>query len=84
MDAGNLWGKGRWSDCPPSRGAQAISDLRARLSGGYNPGNILANNDQNIIKADGVSPILAPSNGYTFNRIPQGVSHILGSRRGTI
>ena len=58
---------------------QAISDLRARLSGGYNPGNVLANNDQNIIKADGVTPILVPSNGYTFDRIPQGVSQSPGS-----
>ena len=55
-------------------GAQTISDLRARLSSMYYPGNLLQNDDQNIINADGKSPILVPSNGYTFDRIPSQVS----------
>jgi len=55
-------------------GVQAISDLRARLSSMYYPGNMLQNDDQNIIQADGVTPTLVPSNGYTFDRIPSQVS----------
>ena len=54
---------------------QAISDWRAKLSQRYDPTNTLQNDDQNILKANNVTPILVPSNGYTFDRIPSQVRH---------
>ena len=54
--------------------AQAISILRAKLSGGYVAGNALATNDQNILQTDNMTPNLVPSNGYTFPRTPAQVS----------
>ena len=54
--------------------AQAISDLRAKLSNSYAPTDVLKNDDQNILQSDNKTPILVPSNGYTFDRIPAQVS----------
>ena len=48
--------------------------MRARLSSMYYPNDRLQNDDQNIVQADGKSPTLVPSNGYTFDRIPSQVS----------
>ena len=48
--------------------AQAISDLRAKLSLSFFPNDLLANDDQSITKRDFSSVILVPSNGYTFQR----------------
>ena len=42
---------------------------------GRHPGDMLANNDQNIISEnDNVTTILVPSNGYTFPRTDDAVS----------
>ena len=59
---------------------QAISDWRAKLSERWNPTDALANDDQNIIQSNGVSPTLVPSNGYTFDRIPSQVRRSLSTR----
>jgi hypothetical protein len=56
------------------RCTQAISILRAKLSYGYDPSDPSKTNDQNIIADNGMTPILVPSNGYTFPRNPQNVS----------
>ena len=44
--------------------------LRAKLSDGWVPQNPPLTNDQNIINADGVTPNLVPSEGYTYPRTP--------------
>ena len=49
---------------------QAISVLRAKLSGGWYPNNPSETNDQNILQADNVTPNLVPSEGYTYPRNP--------------
>ena len=52
-----------------ARAGQAISDYRAELDGTRSPDK-LANDDQWIVDSDSDTPVLVPSNGYTFERSP--------------
>ncbi len=49
---------------------QAISVLRAKLSGGWYPATPSETNDQNILLPDNQTPNLVPSEGYTYPRNP--------------
>jgi hypothetical protein len=52
---------------PHLRCAQAISNYRAALSGTAGS-SVLQNDDQWILNTATNTPILVPSNGYTFER----------------
>ncbi len=58
------------SDPDLLRGSQAISELRAKLSGGWYPLTPSETNDQNILQSDNQTPNLVPSQGYTYPRNP--------------
>ena len=47
---------------------QAISNERATLDGTRSTSNVLQNDDQWILNTTSNTPVLVPSNGYTFER----------------